>query len=621
MADFDDEDWENEVNNIDSHHQNVDRAPDAEQLLGPWTVIALMLNRTIGSGIFVSPVKVLVGTGSVGASLILWSFGAIVSTCGLLIWLELGLSVPFREVKVTPGPHGTFEKKSVPRNGGEKNYLQFLFSNPNRERPGFLVTCMYGIPFILLGNLAGNALALGSFVMHAAGRKPDAAKGEVIGIAIGTLSAACLLHIFSRRGGIIMNNIFAVIKVALLVVIIVLGFLKAGGVHLGRTPKATDNFHIPESFEGAGSDFASYTDSLQYIVYSYSGFLQPFYVLAEVARPRKVFPKYTLLGMLITAVLFVLVNVSYFCAIPRNMDGIAIAQDMASVFFAQIFGNEVAKRVMNGFTAFSILGNIIVMTFTAARVKQEIAKEGILPYSLFFANGYTTPWARIRERFFPARRTRPVMPTSSSATLPRDVQEDEEIRTLEQTPMAALALHWVTSVALIAFTAKMDPTRAYFVIVGIYIYAVRLLVGVFVSGGLLILKLTPSRNWKDEANIKLWSDPLHIVLFFVTDLFLLGAAFVKPGDGSPWSYKNAHVQWFIAPTIGLSTLIWGVIWYWGLHGVMLKKVKTLIVTRRVLAVKDRDVPGQWIQKGEIVTHEWHVNIPDSGSSIGEYELR
>lgn len=48
MANFDDEDWGNEVENIDPHRQNVDLSPDAEQLLGPWTVIALMLNRTIG---------------------------------------------------------------------------------------------------------------------------------------------------------------------------------------------------------------------------------------------------------------------------------------------------------------------------------------------------------------------------------------------------------------------------------------------------------------------------------------------------------------------------------------------------------------------------------------------
>src|SRR6187402_496299 len=115
---------------------------------------------------------------------------------------------------------------------------------------------MYGIPFILIGNLAGNALSLGSFVMHAAGRNPDTAKGAVIGLAIGALSIACLLHMFSRRGGILMNNIFAAIKVALLVVIIVLGFLKAGGVNLGGAPKATDNFNIPESFQGGTKDFA-----------------------------------------------------------------------------------------------------------------------------------------------------------------------------------------------------------------------------------------------------------------------------------------------------------------------------------------------------------------------------
>src|SRR5690349_21085274 len=124
---------------------------------------------------------------------------------------------------------------------------------------------MYGIPFILLGNLAGNSLALGSFAMHAAGKDPDSAKGQVIGIAIGCLSAACLLHMFSRRGGILMNNIFAVIKVTLLVVIIILGFLKAGGVHLGNSPKATDNFHVSESFAGSTSDLPSYTTSLQYI--------------------------------------------------------------------------------------------------------------------------------------------------------------------------------------------------------------------------------------------------------------------------------------------------------------------------------------------------------------------
>ena len=41
--------------------------------------------------------------------------------------------------------------------------------------------------------------------------------------------------------------------------------------------------------------------------------------------------------------------------------------DIASRFFQDIFGSETASRVMSGIIALSILGNIIVMTFTAAR--------------------------------------------------------------------------------------------------------------------------------------------------------------------------------------------------------------------------------------------------------------
>ena len=85
---------------------------------------------------------------------------------------------------------------------------------------------------------------------------------------------------------------------------------------------------------------------------------------------------------------------------------------MATVFFTEVFGNDLAPRVMSGFIAFSIFGNIVVMTFTASRgttfprnvmealtkgyrlclsptVKQEIAKEGVLPFSLFFATSTT----------------------------------------------------------------------------------------------------------------------------------------------------------------------------------------------------------------------------------------
>lgn len=92
---------------------------------------------------------------------------------------------------------------------------------------------MYGTVFVLLGNLSGNAIAFGQLCYEAAGRS-DAPRGPVIGLAITVLTACMLLHIFSRRGGIRLNNVFAVLKVALLLAIIILGFIKAGGARLGK---------------------------------------------------------------------------------------------------------------------------------------------------------------------------------------------------------------------------------------------------------------------------------------------------------------------------------------------------------------------------------------------------
>jgi len=138
MADFDPADHARATGGLDENNQRTDQSPTARQRLGRFTVVCLILNRTIGrfhsdtaspkthtlllgSGIFVTPIKVFNGTGSVGASLLFWTFGGLVATCGLLVWLELGLSVPFRIVETVPG---TFERRSVPRSGGEKNYVR-----------------------------------------------------------------------------------------------------------------------------------------------------------------------------------------------------------------------------------------------------------------------------------------------------------------------------------------------------------------------------------------------------------------------------------------------------------------------------------------------------------------
>ena len=565
--------------------QRFERSLSRRQRLGQFSVVCLILNRTIGSGIFVTPAKVLAGTGSVSGSLLFWAAGAIISTCGLLVWLECSMSIPQRPVM------GQAEPRGVPRSGGEKNYLEFIF----RGRP-FRTTSMYGIMFIVLGNLSGNAIAFGIYVLEAANRyhpseningvTPEPNHPAVIGLAIGALSVAILLHICSRRGGILVNNIFAVTKVLILLVLICLGIAKA----CGRFPsgiKDPVNFDTKTSFTTKRHDIASYSDSLLYIVYTYSGFEQPFYVLSEVKSPRRIFPTWTLTAMGIATFLFIMMNVAYLFAIDKQyvIDNPNI--DMATVFFEGLFGSQLAaRRAMAALIAYSILGNIVVMTFTAARVKQEIAKEGILPKSLFFATSHTTPFAWLAQRF--------------GHVEPNDLRER-----LEQTPMAALALHWCSSVFLILVTIPAKPTTAYNILVSLYSYTIIVLVGAWVSFGLLLTKSwTEKYQWKTRRRYRPVVSPIHAIVYFSACCFVLVCAFLPPTAGSPYAPKQAGINWYIVPTIGLSAPLWGLVWYYGFMAYQKLSKWDLQVDRDPYWMEDPDNLGEYVQRAEFVSHIW-----------------
>lgn len=204
---------------------------------------------------------------------------------------------------------------------------------------------MYGIAFILLGNLAGNALAFGTYCMKAATGLPtgDSQKPAIVGIAIGALSVAVLIHIFTRKGGIWLNNAFAGVKIALLLAIIVLGILKAAGVRMGGDHNALDNFD--HSFEASGTTPTGIANSLVYVVYSFSGFEQPFYVLSEFRSPRKRFPRYTLSTVFLIMILYIMVNAAYYFVLPKEVI-LSSSDDIATLFLLHCFGNQGARKAM-----------------------------------------------------------------------------------------------------------------------------------------------------------------------------------------------------------------------------------------------------------------------------------
>ena len=157
---------------------------------------------------------------------------------------------------------------------------------------------MYGVIYLILGNLSGNAIAFGTYVLEAAGIN-EGHDSLARGLAVVCMSAACLVHATYRQGGIYAIVLMAIFKVCILLAIIGIGFAAMAGGQFGYGPvhgqiildsaaqTGLPNLAAKTSFNFAKRDFASYANSILFVVYTFSGNEQPFYV--QSTRPSLVY--------------------------------------------------------------------------------------------------------------------------------------------------------------------------------------------------------------------------------------------------------------------------------------------------------------------------------------------
>lgn len=143
---------------------------------------------------------------------------------------------------------------------------------------------MYGFAFILLGNVAANSISFGIRVLQAADR--PVSNFVVRGIAIAVVTFACFMHGYWRQGGIYLSNLFAVVKVAMLLLIIVTGFISYSGV-FNRPAAGPDNFDPHTTFRNPERGPFGFAESFLSILFAYGGFNQANYVMSEVENPRR----------------------------------------------------------------------------------------------------------------------------------------------------------------------------------------------------------------------------------------------------------------------------------------------------------------------------------------------
>lgn len=104
--------------------------------------------------------------------------------------------------------------------------------------------------------MAGNCINFAIWIMRAA--NSEASEGTVRGIAIAAATFACFIHAFSRRGGIWLNNLLAVIKLMMLLLIIITAIIVAAGTLPKTENVISDNANARTAFSNASSDANGY---------------------------------------------------------------------------------------------------------------------------------------------------------------------------------------------------------------------------------------------------------------------------------------------------------------------------------------------------------------------------
>jgi amino acid transporter len=230
-----------------------------------WDMLAIMINATIGGGIYALPAEVYAKSG-------VWSIAAMM-VCAVVISLIVGC---FAEVG-----------SRFSRTGGSLVYAYEAFGAFAGFITGWLSLVLRLVSMAAIGNIAVSYAGFLGF-----GIQPQSlAAGIVISVLITGLG---LLNYFGIRPSLWLNNTFTIAKVITLLLFVMVGlyFIKPAQFEMRALPARHD-----------------FTASILLMVFAFSGFDSAVTTTGEMKNPQRDIP-YTLFRVLLfKTVLYLLVQI------------------------------------------------------------------------------------------------------------------------------------------------------------------------------------------------------------------------------------------------------------------------------------------------------------------------
>src|SRR5213596_443227 len=310
---------------------------ELKRQLGLLDSTMINVGTIIASAIFIVPSAIALQLHASLPTILVWIVGGLVSLLGALSVAELGAAMP--------------------EAGGQYVYLTKAYG----PVWGYLYGWASGVvinPASIAAIAVGFATYFGFFV--------PLADAGIKAVAVASIVALTALNCLGVRLGAITQDVLTLIKMALLVVLIVAGFVLPGGSVANLSPL----------WPPAGGLIAPFGVAMVAALWAYDGWIEITYVGGEVKDPERNLPRSIVLSTLIGIALYCLVTASFtYVLSPAKMAASSlVASDAAQVTLGRAGAGLVAVAIM-----VATLGANNGIVLTAARVPYAMARDGVLP--------------------------------------------------------------------------------------------------------------------------------------------------------------------------------------------------------------------------------------------------
>jgi len=300
--------------------------------LGLWSVTALAVGMTVGSGIFRTPAEVAAVTGSVGAIIAVWVAGGLITACLALCISELATMFP--------------------QAGGLYVYI--------REAFGPMAAFVFGWTFLLINPASWAAIAL-IFAEYLVPflHLPRSAAPAVASAAILTV---CAINYVSVHYADITQRLLTPAKGLALIAIALLIFTLGDGSHGAL---ATPLAHSAPTLGAFGVALAA-------VLWPFEGVASASSIAGETRDPGRTLPRALVMSVLIVLALYLAVNLAFLYVLP--VPAIAGSGMVASDAMRAVAGSRGAAFI-GGCAVLATFGALMGSAMSDPRIFFAMARD------------------------------------------------------------------------------------------------------------------------------------------------------------------------------------------------------------------------------------------------------